>query len=453
MNARWSRILEFNFDNPMSEYGFSTRLARENYWTKKFTQKAILEYKKFMYLASVSEMMVSPSEVIDVVWHQHLIFTQSYSDFCNLIEKQIQHIPSTHNHADAEKFQQAKERTKKLYTATFGEQPTDIWQSSGMYESLRLDKSNIKIRTFILLGILTFALLALPFSYFLLPIYMHINNPDFLIGYIALAGITMLILERTNRFFLLRTIRDVGRASFLFELDPMEVMYLKTQQVSNVVHATVNQLIVNKKLYLLKDSRIEKAEAIEPTNLEEYIVLETLALQGNIQYPSLLRVLVEKFVFQNTANCMDALKKYFIKSKKFGTLFYINFTVFSVVAMLGFVRLLSGIARDKPVGYLSIILMILLVAIIFYLYRLTRLFCTSTVPSFYRKELLPERSVSDSWEWQYFLLGQAVLSSAFVPFVDKIETQYDWSSTSSDGGSCGSSCGSSCSSCGGCGGD
>src|SRR5262249_27909909 len=96
-NELWEKILEFDFDDPPSQYGFSTRLANENYWTKKFTQKAILEYKKFMYLAATSESMVSPSEIIDVVWHQHLIFTKSYREFCAVIGKEVQHVPSTHN--------------------------------------------------------------------------------------------------------------------------------------------------------------------------------------------------------------------------------------------------------------------------------------------------------------------------------------------------------------------
>ena len=60
--ALWNKILEFDFDSPPSEYGFSTRLARENYWTRNFTRQAILEYKKLMYLAATSDMMVSPSE-------------------------------------------------------------------------------------------------------------------------------------------------------------------------------------------------------------------------------------------------------------------------------------------------------------------------------------------------------------------------------------------------------
>jgi hypothetical protein len=73
----------------MSEYGFSSRLAKENYWSKNFAKKTILEYKKFMYLAAMSDMMVSPSEIIDVVWHEHLIFTQSYKEFCDLLGRQI----------------------------------------------------------------------------------------------------------------------------------------------------------------------------------------------------------------------------------------------------------------------------------------------------------------------------------------------------------------------------
>src|SRR5688572_11622441 len=120
MNESFKKILAFDFDQPLSEYGFSTRLARENYWTLDSTQKAILEYKKFMYLAATSPNMVAPSKAVDVVWHQHLVFTQSYTDFCALLGKTIQHIPSTKNRFEEDKFRQAKLRTLELYKAEFG---------------------------------------------------------------------------------------------------------------------------------------------------------------------------------------------------------------------------------------------------------------------------------------------------------------------------------------------
>lgn len=187
MNTKlWEKILHFDFDLPPNEYGFSTRLANENNWTKSFTRQAVLEYKKFMYLAATSELMVSPSEIVDTVWHQHLIFTQSYQDFCALIGKQIQHIPSTHNREEYEKFKLAKERTQKLYVLNFGEQPINIWRYIDMYESLNLGKSKYKIRSFIIVGILSFITLSIPFYFILRPIYIKINNPVFVIAYLSL---------------------------------------------------------------------------------------------------------------------------------------------------------------------------------------------------------------------------------------------------------------------------
>lgn len=73
--ALWKKVVAFEFISSMSEYGFTTRLTYENDWTKHFTKEAILEYKKFMYLAATANAMVAPSPTVDIVWHQHLIFT------------------------------------------------------------------------------------------------------------------------------------------------------------------------------------------------------------------------------------------------------------------------------------------------------------------------------------------------------------------------------------------
>ena len=83
--ALWNKVLKFDMDGPPSADDFSTRLAKENLWTISFTKNAILEYKKFMFLAATSNTMISPSPIVDIVWHQHLIFTTSYQDFCQLL--------------------------------------------------------------------------------------------------------------------------------------------------------------------------------------------------------------------------------------------------------------------------------------------------------------------------------------------------------------------------------
>ncbi|SRR5260221_2678923 len=130
----WKNILDFNLGSgPLSEYGFTTRLENENFWTINFAHDAIIEYKKFMYLAAISDSMVSPSEIVDIVWHQHLIFTQSYEAFCTVLKKKIVHIPSTHQNSDFAQFKLAKERTSALYNEDFGPQPAEFWHYNDIY--------------------------------------------------------------------------------------------------------------------------------------------------------------------------------------------------------------------------------------------------------------------------------------------------------------------------------
>lgn len=450
-NTLWTKIAAFDLDHPMSEYGFSTRLAIENFWTLDFTQKAIVEYKKFMYLAGTSDLMVSPSEIIDVVWHQHLIFTQSYSDFCTLIGKNIQHIPSTHNKEDFEKFKLAKQRTKKLYGNTFGEQPQEIWEFSDMYEALDLPKSKFKIRTFIIFGILILLALIAPFYLLLKPIYIQINSSDFLTGYAALMIVAFIGLNIFNRRYLFQVIRSLRPFTFIHSLRPQELVYLKTQKLSDVVHGSVNQLI-KENVLTVKDEKLYIKSEDTPGSIEAFTILETIKTVGTGNYLPILKKLVDKPVFTVVSNAMDAFKKYIIKSQAFGKLFYLNFVVLSFTILLGLIRLTTGIIREKPIDFIAMLLIITLFVTVIHLLRLSNLVATSIVPRFYKDDVLPTREDAKSLDWQYFLLGSALLSSSFIPMVDYTRRS-DFGSSSDSGGSCSSGCGSSCSSCGGCGGD
>ena len=369
----WDKIQQFDFDNPPSEYGFSTRLANENFWTKEFTELAILEYKKFMYLATTSEFMVSPSEIVDTVWHQHLIFTQSYQDFCKLIGKTIQHIPSTHNKEEFDKFKQAKERTKKFYTNIFGDQPNTIWEYNDMYGSLNLDKAKFKIRTFIIVGILIFMALIIPAYFLLKPIYLEIHNPNFIIGYVGLCFLTFIGLEIYNRNKLKSIVKSFDNNSFIYKLQPFELVYLKTQKLGNVINGTVNVLIDNKTIIINPDNSIELIKTNNTNSREELQTTTVLSELGKTFYPNLLRQLVNKPIFWNTVNCMDAFKKYFNKSKRFGNLFYLNFGVLTILLMFGFIRMTSGILRERPITQILIATIILTIIIIAYLKRLTNI--------------------------------------------------------------------------------
>lgn len=447
-NLLWNKISAFDFNSPVSEYGFSTRLAKENFWTRNFTDRALSEYRKFMYLAATSEWMVSPSEIIDQVWHQHLVFTQSYAEFCSLIGKSVQHIPSTQNKEESQKFIQAKERTIKLYNETFGKQPEEIWNYPDMYASLNLPKATFKIRSFIIVGILSFFLLITPFYFLLKPVYIQIVNPDFISGYIPIAGLIFIVLELYNRSHFLKIVRNFKPYTFFYDLQAQELIYLKSRRLIRVIHGCVNRLIEKNKILLRHDLSMQLNYSGKPENTEEYSILESLKFRGPVTYPDLLKELVKKPVFSNLSGTMDAFNKYFIKSKTFGKLFYLNFTVLLLIIMIGTVRIFTGLLRDKPVELIVITTLIITSIAIAYLKRLTIQIGTTTIPAFYEQELLVTKPTKNSWEWHYFRLGNAVFVPAFLPLV----SQFDNSSFSSDSsGSCGSGCGSSCSSCGGCG--
>jgi len=56
---------------------FEARLARENGWCRAYTQRVIVEYKRFVYLAMTAGHVVTPSEEVDHAWHMHLTYTRS----------------------------------------------------------------------------------------------------------------------------------------------------------------------------------------------------------------------------------------------------------------------------------------------------------------------------------------------------------------------------------------
>lgn len=452
MNTQlWNQIVDFDFDNPPAEYSFTLRLAKENHWTKSFTQQAILEYKKFMYLAATANAMVSPSEIVDIVWHQHLIFSQSYERFCQILGKPIKHIPSTHDKKDFQKFEQAAFRTKELYAQNFGEQPASIWVKKDMYEGLNLRKSKLELSFFVFTGILLFLVLLMPAQMLLRPFYVTISGPLFLGSFIVVSALVFVGLEAFNQARLKSMIHKADKTSFLYQLTPSELIYLKTQDIAKVVHGFVDRLVVSKTIGIGTSYEMKLNKRRHDNSPEQMQVVTTLKELGRVHYPALLQQLVSKPVFTNTIGTIDQLKDYFKRSTQFGLTFYANFVVLSLLIMVGITRVMTGLAREKPTAMIAFLSAIVVLLSIVYLRRLLRLVFASTIPKLYKKSLKKDKEAEDCWEWRYFLQEEAALAVAFVPLVNYIDKNSQ--AGSSCGTSCGSSCGSSCGGgCGGCGG-
>ncbi|WP_276482826.1 glycine-rich domain-containing protein [Paraflavitalea pollutisoli] len=129
----WSKLEAYSPDNPNDALTFSQRLARENGWSPHLTERVINEYKKFLFLCTISPHPVTPSDEVDQAWHLHLVYTKSYwNDLCrDILQKDLHHTPTEGGPSERQKFFDLYEATLQLYRLTFNETPPDdIWPPS-----------------------------------------------------------------------------------------------------------------------------------------------------------------------------------------------------------------------------------------------------------------------------------------------------------------------------------
>lgn len=142
----YRRICDFELDPSKASFPFSAKLSWEYRWTGIFTKstqapsilggvlltyRAIQEYKKFVFLSQVANHQVSPSTIVDRVWHLHLLYTHSYwNEFCGKVLNQpLHHVPSLGGKSEGLKYRYQYQQTLTSYTHYFGTPPPDIWNA------------------------------------------------------------------------------------------------------------------------------------------------------------------------------------------------------------------------------------------------------------------------------------------------------------------------------------
>ena len=143
----WLRLKNYHFDELVpsqlkdhvraifggadaSTQAFASKLSRKLGWTHAFALRAIEEYRKFVYLGVVSDFIVTPPKAIDQVWHEHLLFSRPYREFCHdVLERDFDHNPElVPSEEQTEVFQIQYASTLNLYRDEFNVMPpADIW--------------------------------------------------------------------------------------------------------------------------------------------------------------------------------------------------------------------------------------------------------------------------------------------------------------------------------------
>lgn len=126
----WRRLEAFTPDDPEAGLTFTRRLARDMGWPARFAERAVQEYKRFVYLCCAGGLRTVPSEEIDAVWHLHLTYTRSYwDDMCGkVLECSLHHAPTKGGPAQRAFHAKGYEATLDAYRRIFGaEPPSDLW--------------------------------------------------------------------------------------------------------------------------------------------------------------------------------------------------------------------------------------------------------------------------------------------------------------------------------------
>jgi hypothetical protein len=95
------------------------RIADEHDYSLLYAEGSLREAKRMLYLNVVSGESISPSVLVDMAWHEMLMFTRFYQDFCQFLGKFIHHDPTPGAPDEGRVY----ERTKRNYEKFFGEKP------------------------------------------------------------------------------------------------------------------------------------------------------------------------------------------------------------------------------------------------------------------------------------------------------------------------------------------
>jgi hypothetical protein len=134
------------------------RIQKNKNWTPDFTNAAVNEYYRFLQLhAKYPNKSIVPGKAIDEIWHDHILHTQSYMDFCTKnFGYYLHHQPDiqtelagTNTSDNLTLSITCLKHTLELYKNTFGyEAPYQQWGPN--YEQFTkqvpelIDKSNVK---------------------------------------------------------------------------------------------------------------------------------------------------------------------------------------------------------------------------------------------------------------------------------------------------------------------
>lgn len=128
--ALWQRLERWNPDATGTGEPFTPALAREQGWSRRYAERVLAEYRRFLFLAVSAGHGVWPSDAVDRVWQLHRRETGAYRQtFCpQVLGVPLHHSPSRGSSLERQRLMLWYAKTLTTYRSCFGEAPpADIW--------------------------------------------------------------------------------------------------------------------------------------------------------------------------------------------------------------------------------------------------------------------------------------------------------------------------------------
>ncbi len=106
-----------------------TKIARSLLCNRDEAVQALAEVIKFLAICAEQEGgLATPSQRVDLAWHEFILFTRCYAEFCNRVfGKMIHHEPGGQPETNASQYCE----TLRRYAIHFGTPPESFWGTPG----------------------------------------------------------------------------------------------------------------------------------------------------------------------------------------------------------------------------------------------------------------------------------------------------------------------------------
>ncbi len=367
-NDLWRKLTTFPFDAPGVRRPLSVRLAEDQRWTADYTRRVLNEYRRFLFLTAVAGHTVCPSEDIDQAWHEHLTWTRLYWDeLCGkILQYPLHHDPSGGGPAELLRHRAMYRQTLDSYLRVFNEPaPGDIWpvpekrfaSKRAIWRSaIRSHLAHVHNAIRWISGHRAVAVAIVPvFALGLGP--FDLGGPDFLKFYIPLVLIAI-ATSLTLRFW---TQIDGTQGPRESNLTPAEAACLAFGRPA-AVNATIAMLLQEgilqaqtpRKLPAFLNRGVATFHAANdlPDDTDEVAAAVYAAASERPRTLADLQSAAATETAQVAQNLAE--RGYLVNQSEAFALRLWPVLILVAVAAIGVVKIMVGLTRDKPVGFLGI---------------------------------------------------------------------------------------------------